>query len=78
MYDDILNSIIERISRVRGIDPATLNADTCLVEDLAASSVDLARLATFLEAEYDAYLPYVRVRKEKTIGDVARLLDESL
>ncbi|MGI6333991.1 MAG: acyl carrier protein [Saccharofermentanales bacterium] len=78
MYDEILDAIIERLAKTKHIQKASMSETTLFVEDLNGKSLEIAHLATFLEAEFDVDLPYMKFSKQRTLGDMARFVEESM
>lgn len=78
MYEEILNALIDYLTDCKKLAKESMTEDTLFQEDLGGKSVDIAHLAAFLEAEYDVDLPYMKFSKQKTLGDMARFVEQSM
>lgn len=55
-------------------DPATINENTRIIEDLGADSLDVVELLMTLEDDYGITIPDDEIQEIKTIGDVEKYL----
>lgn len=76
MLQEVQEKLIERTAEVFRKDPSELSADTNFIEDLGAKSVNMVKIITVLEDVFDVEIPYMQVRRCKTIGEVAELVAE--
>ena len=76
--DRIVELIIERGSKLWGKDPSELSENTRFTEDVNAKSVHISQITTFLEDELDIEVPYMKFRRNKTIGEAADFVCEFL
>ncbi len=58
------------------IDMEKINASTDIAEDLGADSLDVVELMMSVEEEFGVTIEEDEVRNFKTVGDVARYIDE--
>jgi|GEM_PF-393194 len=72
---ETLKALKQLFAKTYGVDEATLCADT-LMEDLKGPSVKFVGLVARLEDEFDAVLSVTEASAAKTIGGLARLIDE--
>lgn len=70
MREKVLNKIIERASRIWGVEPSELNENTAFT-DMKAKSTHYSQITTFLEDEFDVEIPYISFKKCKTLGEAA-------
>ena len=70
MIDKIKSVIAEQL----GVDEANITAETRLIEDLNADSLDLAAMVLDLEEQYDIEIPDEDLEKLTTIGKVVDYL----
>ncbi|WP_276929417.1 acyl carrier protein [Herbinix luporum] len=79
MKEKVLNKIIERGSRIWGVETTQLNEDT-LFADMNAKSTHYSQITTYLEDEFDIEVPYMGFKRCKSLGEAAdyvvSLLDE--
>ena len=76
--DRVVELIIERGSKLWGKDPSELSENTRFTEDVNAKSVHISQITTFLEDELDIEVPYMKFRRNKTIGEAADFVCEFL
>ncbi len=60
------------------IDEEKITVNTDIADDLGADSLDLVELMMSVEEEFDISIDEDQVQKFKTVGDVARYIDENL
>ncbi|MBO7699235.1 acyl carrier protein [Candidatus Saccharibacteria bacterium] len=68
MKDDV----IKLISKTLEIDPADLNDDTDLMQDLGVESIDLVDLVTAFEDKYHLEIPDNELKNLRTVGDIVK------
>jgi acyl carrier protein len=71
MIDKIKSVIAEQL----GVDEASITAETRLIEDLNADSLDLAAMVLDLEEQYDIEIPDEDLEKLTTIGTIAEYIE---
>lgn len=71
----ILNKIIDSLSKLLSIDKADITADSSLINDLGADSLDIVQMLMELEKEFGMVFDDDEIRKIKTVGDVAALIE---
>ena len=69
LRDDIYEKMVERAAPLFGKQPEEMNESLRFVEDLNAKSVHYSQITTYLEDEFDAEIPYMNFRRQKTIGE---------
>lgn len=78
MYEKIVDTIIDVISNELDIDPADLNAETSLTNDLKVDSLDFVEISLALEDIYGVSFDDDKLAKSMsastTIGDIAEYL----
>ena len=72
----ILNNIIDSLSKLLSIDKADITADSNLINDLGADSLDIVQMLIALERDFDMTFDDDEIRKIRTVGDVAALIEE--
>ncbi len=79
MREEVLEKIIERGSKIWGVDPSEMNEDTEFAS-FNPKSTHFSQMTTFLEDAFDVEVPYMNFKRCKTLGEaadfVAELLDE--
>ena len=71
--------MLEEIAKMLGekldVDPATITADTDIIKDLGADSLDVVELLMGLEEKTGKTIPEDKVAEIKTVGDIAKVLE---
>ena len=65
-----LEKIKPMISEKFGIDEAQITADTRIIEDLGADSLDLVDMLTIIEDDFNIVIPDEAAMNMRTVGDV--------
>lgn len=60
------------------IDPATINEDTNIMDDLGADSLDMVELMMSVEEEFDITIEESDAHLFKTIGDVINYIESKM
>jgi acyl carrier protein len=74
---DILEQIREHLSG-RGIDPATVQMDADLANDLDLDSLDTVELTLGLEKRFDIEIPDEELEDLVTVGDTVKLIEKKI
>lgn len=59
------------------IDEYSITADSSIVEDLGADSLDIVDLVMSLEDEFDTEIPDEAIEGIKTVGDIVHYIEEN-
>ena len=59
------------------IDEDSITADSSIVEDLGADSLDIVDLVMSLEDEFDTEIPDEAIEGIKTVGDIVHYIEEN-
>ena len=59
------------------IDEDSITADSSIVEDLGADSLDIVDLEMSLEDEFDTEIPDEAIEGIKTVGDIVHYIEEN-
>lgn len=73
---EIKEFLVETISGVFKKEPADIVDATHFVQDLDAKSVDIVHVINQLEDEYDLAMPFMQIRRQETVGELADFLTE--
>lgn len=76
--DKIYALLVNRVAFLFGVSLESLNENTRFVEDLNAKSVNYSQLTTYLEAELDVEIPFMKFRRNKTLGEAVDFVVELL
>ena len=74
MILDTLKSILEA---QLDIDPESITEDTNIMDDLGADSLDVVEMLMTIEQEHGIVVPDEAILTFKTVGDVARYLENN-
>lgn len=75
---DVLEKIIDILCDQLDLDREQVTEDSDIVEDLGADSLDIVDLVMTLEEEFDTEITDEMVENMKTVGDVAKFVEEHL
>lgn len=73
----VLEKIIDIISEQLELDKSVIKESSTLSEDLGAGSLDMIDLAMSIEDEFGIELPDNDLDKIKTVGDLAKFVEEN-
>ena len=71
----MLEKIIASVAEQLAIDPAKITAESSLIDDLKADSLDIAALMLDLEEQYNIEIPDEELVNLRTVGDIAAYLE---
>ena len=74
MKDKVKNIVAE----ILDIESADIKEDALILDDLGADSLDIVDLVMTLEEEFDTEITDEMIEGMKTVGDVARYVEEHL
>ena len=78
MYDEIFETMIKYLEEVKHWTRENMTENARFADDLGGKSLDLAHLITFMEAEFDVDIPYMKLVKQKTLGEMARYIEKNM
>ena len=71
----MLDKVREMLAKQLKIDVSAITADTDIVKDLNADSLDIVELLMTIEQDLGIVVPDEDVQSFKTVGDVAKYLE---
>lgn len=71
----MLDKVREILAKQLRVDINTINADTDIIKDLNADSLDIVELLMSIEQDLGVVVPDEDVQNFKTVGDVAKYLE---
>jgi len=74
MYEKIRKVIADQLN----VDENKITAETSLVKDLKADSLDLAAMVLDLEEQYDIEIPEEDLPKLTTVGNIAEYIQSKI
>ena len=75
---DVLEKIIDILCDQLDLDRDQVTEDSEIIDDLGADSLDIVDLIMTLEDEFDTEITDEMVEGMKTVGDIARFVEEHL
>lgn len=72
----IIDKVKDIVAEQLGIEKETITAESNIIEDLGADSLDIIELLMTLEDEYGVTIPDDKIGQVKTIGQIVALLEE--
>lgn len=69
LRDEVFAKLTERAAPLFGMKPEEMTEEMRFEEDLKAKSVHYSQITTFLEDAFDAEVPYMNFRRQKTLGE---------
>ena len=60
------------------VDADTITAETNVIEDLGADSLDVVDMLMSLEDEFDVEIPDEEIEKMRTVADVVSYIEEHM
>ncbi len=76
MSDSLVAQIRGLVSEQLGVDPAVLNAEANILEDLGADSLDVVELVMAIEEAFDIEIADEDAESMRTLGDVEKYVAE--
>lgn len=73
---ETIDKVKEILCDQLGIDASQVTAEAGIFEDLGADSLDIVDVVMNLEEAFDTEIPDDAIESLKTVGDVARYIDE--
>ena len=71
----MLDKVRELLAKQLRVDINTITADTEIIKDLNADSLDIVELLMSIESDLGIVVPDEDVQTFKTVGDVAKYLE---
>jgi acyl carrier protein len=78
IHMDVLEKIIDILCDQLDLDREQVTEDSEIIDDLGADSLDIVDLVMTLEEEFDTEITDEMIEGMKTVGDVARYVEEHL
>ena len=74
---DMLEAVKDILAKQRRVDVDSISDDTDIVDDLGADSLDVVEMLMTIEQEYGVVVPDEAIMTFKTVGDVARYIENN-
>ena len=72
-YDKVVGLIAEQL----GLNPADITADSDIIKDLGADSLDVVQMLMSLEEEFGITVSEDEANGLKTVGDIVALVEKA-
>ncbi|MBO5047063.1 MAG: acyl carrier protein [Clostridia bacterium] len=73
----MLEAVKEILAKQLRVDVDSLSDDTDIVDDLGADSLDVVEMLMTIEQEYGVVVPDEAIMTFKTVGDVAKYIENN-
>jgi acyl carrier protein len=73
-FEKIKGIIVEQLS----VDESSVTADTSLMKDLEADSLDAVEIIMAIEDEFDIEIPDEDAEKFQNVGDIVKYVEEKI
>jgi acyl carrier protein len=74
---DMLEAVKEILAKQLRVDVDSISNDTDIVDDLGADSLDVVEMLMTIEQEYGIVVPDEAILTFKTVGDVAKYIENN-
>lgn len=74
VFEKVVNIIADQLD----VSADEVTSDSVITEDLGADSLDIVDLAMTFEDEFGIEIPDDAVENIKTVGDIVKLIEESI
>lgn len=74
---DMLEAVKEILVKQLRVDVDSISDDTDIVDDLGADSLDVVEMLMTIEQEYGVVVPDEAIMTFKTVGDVAKYIENN-
>jgi acyl carrier protein len=74
---DMLEAVKDILAKQLRVDVDSISDDTDIVDDLGADSLDVVEMLMTIEQEYGVVVPDEAIMTFKTVGDVARYIENN-
>lgn len=69
-------AVYQAVAEAMKVDVSTLTDETQPIADLKATSVDFVHITKFVEDAFDASVPFMKFRRNKTMGEMVEFIEE--
>lgn len=76
--DEVIDKMKGLLATILGADPTKITEETTFEADLGAKSTNITTMLTQLEDDYDVEIPFLQVKRAKTVGATADLIASKL
>lgn len=74
---DTYSKVVSIIAEQLGISEESINANSDVVKDLGADSIDIVQLLMAMEDEFGVTVTEDDADRLKTVGDIVKIIDEN-
>ena len=73
----VFEKVRDIIAEQFDVDTDEVNAETSIIDDLGADSLDVVDLISSVEDEFDVQIPDEKVEGIKTVGDIVAFIEST-
>lgn len=74
MEKEVLQKLIEKCSKVTGLEADKITGDSNLRTELQIKSLEMSAIISEFEEEYDAYIKYTELMHVQTVKEAAEVI----
>lgn len=78
MKEEILSKLKQKLAALSSVDEASITGETNLKTDLKVSSLEMSKLLSEFEEEYDAFIKYTEMMHVETVDQAADVIARSV
>ena len=72
----VIDKVRELVAEQLGISKDIVKAESNIIEDLGADSLDVIEMLMTLEEEYGVTIPDEKINQVKTVGQIVELIED--
>ena len=72
----VIDKVRELVAEQLGISKDIVKAESNIIEDLGADSLDVIEMLMTLEEEYGVTIPDEKINQVKTVGQIVKLIED--
>jgi len=74
VFEKVKSILVDQLD----VDEDMIKADSSIIDDLGADSLDVVDVAMSLEEEFDIEVPDEEVENMKTVGDIVKYIEDRI
>lgn len=78
MKEEVQEKLITKVAEISGVDTSEIKASTNVKKELKITSLEMSKIISEFEEEYDAYIKYTELMHCETIEQLAEAIAKSV
>lgn len=74
MQQEVQEKLIEKLAVIAAVDVSTITASTNVRRELKITSLEMSKIISDFEEEYDAYIKYTELMHAETVEELAKAI----